>query len=167
VSVGFDTQNQPWLTADPRIPTSAALAAGLPRRLTGLPPRPIPAENGGVLKAAALCSALLGLGFGIPCAIGLAHFARQHEVWMLWGLPTYGHGPFDSWGLPTSVPLLLGYLVVCVAEVVLAAALWVGAPHVAAYSLALLPVEAVFWVGFALPFGPPLGIARVLLAFLA
>ena len=37
----------------------------------------------------------------------------------------------------------------------------------AAYSLALLPVEAVFWIGFALPFGPPLGIARVVLAFLA
>jgi hypothetical protein len=40
-------------------------------------------------------------------------------------------------------------------------------PHAAAYSLALLPFEAVFWVGFALPFGPPFGIARVVLAFLA
>ena len=48
-----------------------------------------------------------------------------------------------------------------------AALLWFEVPHAAAYSLALLPVEAVFWVGFALPFGPPLGIARVVLAFLA
>ncbi len=120
-----------------------------------------------MLKVAALCSAMLGLGFGIPCAIGLLHFARHHEIWTFLGFPTYGGGPFEKVGLPTRVPLLLGYLVVCAAEVAVAVALWVDAPHAAAYSLALLPVEAVFWIGFALPFGPPFGIARVLLAFLA
>jgi hypothetical protein len=120
-----------------------------------------------VLKAAALCSLFLGLGFGLPCIGGLVHFARTHQVWTFAGFPTYGDGPFASWGLPTSVPLLAAYLTICAAEVVVGVLLWFGAPHAAAYSVALLPVEAVFWVGFALPFGPPLGIARVVLAFLA
>jgi hypothetical protein len=120
-----------------------------------------------VLKAAALCSLVLGLGFGLPCIGGLVHFARTHHVWTFAGFPTYGDGPFASWGLPTSVPLLTAYLVVCGAEVAVGALLWFEVPHAAAYSLALLPVEAVFWIGFALPFGPPLGIARVVLAFLA
>ncbi len=31
-------------------------------------------------------------------------------------------------------------------------------------SLALLPVELVFWIGFALPFGPGLGLGRVALS---
>jgi hypothetical protein len=120
-----------------------------------------------VLKTAAVCSVILGLGFGIPCLFGLLHFARTHDVWTFLGFPTYGGGPFESWGLPTSVPLLAGYLLVCQREVAVGVALWFGAPHAAAYSLALLPFEAVFWVGFALPLGPPLGIARVVLALLA
>ncbi len=107
-----------------------------------------------MLKTAAVCSVFLGLGFGIPCLFGLLHFARTHEVWTFLGFPT-------------SVPLLAGYLLVCLLEVAVGVALWFGAPHAAAYSLALLPLEAVFWVGFALPLGPPLGIARVVLALLA
>lgn len=59
------------------------------------------------------------------------------------------------------------FLVVCIAEVVLAVLLWTGAPHAAAASYALLPVEAAFWVGFALPFGPVLGMARTVLVLAA
>jgi hypothetical protein len=77
--------------------------------------------------AAAICSIVLGLGFGIPAIAGTVHFARTGEVWMLLGFPTYGGGPFERIGLPTSV---------------------------------------AFWIGFALPFGPPLGIARTMLLLL-
>ena len=34
-------------------------------------------------------------------------------------------------------------------------------------SYLLLPFELFFWIGFALPFGPPLGIARTVLVLLA
>jgi hypothetical protein len=40
-------------------------------------------------------------------------------------------------------------------------------PHAATVSYLLLPFEFVFWIGFALPFGPPLGIARTILLLLA
>ena len=110
---------------------------------------------------------LLGLGFGIPCLLGLVHFARTGEVWTLMGFPTYGGGPFERLGLPTSVPLLAGFLLVCLAEVVLAVLVWSGAPRAATVSWVLLPFELVFWFGFALPFGPVLGLARVVLLVLA
>jgi hypothetical protein len=110
--------------------------------------------------AAALCSLFLGLGFGLPAVVGTVHFARTAAVWMFLGFPTYGGGPFERLGLPTSVTLLIGFVLVCIAEVVVGVMLLLDIRHAATVSYLLLPFEFVFWIGFALPFGPPLGIAR-------
>lgn len=118
----------------------------------------VPASPPG--KAAAVLAAFSGFGFGIPCAFGLVHFARTHEVWTFMGFPTYGKGPFERVGLPTSVPLMGAFLTVCAAEVATAWLLWKQPRTGAKISHALLPAELLFWTGFALPFGPPLGVAR-------
>jgi hypothetical protein len=118
-------------------------------------------------RAAAICSIVLGLGFGLPGVFGALHLARTGEVWTFMGFPTYGGGPFERVGLESTVALIAGFVLVCVAELVVGAMLWVDTPRAALFSLMLLPLELVFWVGFALPFGPPLGIARVVLALLA
>jgi hypothetical protein len=120
-----------------------------------------------VVTAAALCSLFLGLAFGLPAVFGTLHFAQTGEVWTFMGFPTYGNGPFDRIGLPTSTLLLVGFLSMCLAEVALGVLLWAGAPHAPAVSYALLPVEIAFWIGFALPLGPALGIARTVLLLLA
>ena len=114
-------------------------------------------------RSAAATAALAGLGFGIPGVLGVRHFARTGEVWTFMGFPTYGDGPFESIGASTSTPLLVGYVVVCAAETGLAVALWRGARGADRASTLLLPAEAAYWIGFALPFGPVLGVARVLL----
>lgn len=106
---------------------------------------------------------MLGLGFGLPGAYGAWYYARHGEVWTFLGFPTYGGGPFERWGLPTSVGLLLGFAVVCAAEVVVGVLLWRGAVSAPGLALVLLPVEVVFWIGFALPVGPLLGLARTAL----
>lgn len=111
-------------------------------------------------------SALLGVGFGLPCVIGIIHFHRTGEVWTFMGFPTYGGGPFQRVGVPTSTGLLAGFLGVCVGEVAAGAMIWSDAPGASLLSLVLLPVEFAFWIGFALPFGPPLGIARTVLVLL-
>jgi len=116
-----------------------------------------------VIRAAAVCSLVLGLGFGLPGAYGAWYYARHGEVWTFLGFPTYGGGPFERWGLPTSVGLLLGFAVVCAAEVVVGVLLWRGAVSAPGLALVLLPVELVFWIGFALPVGPLLGLARTAL----
>jgi hypothetical protein len=117
--------------------------------------------------AAAICSLVLGLGFGLPGIVGTLHFARTGEVWTFMGFPNYGGGPFERIGVPTSVPLLIGFVLVCMAEVAVGVMLLLGVPHAATASYLLLPIEVVFWIGFALPFGPPLGIARTILLLLA
>jgi hypothetical protein len=63
--------------------------------------------------------------------------------------------------------LLLGFVVVCLAEVIVRVMLLRDVPHAATVSYLLLPFEFAYWIGSALPFGPPLGIARTALLLLA
>ena len=120
-----------------------------------------------MVTAAGLCSVVLGLGFGLPAVFGTLHFAQTGEVWFLMGFPSYGGGPFERLGLPTSVPLLLGFVLVCLAEVAVGVMLLLGLPCASTFAYLLLPFEFAYWIGFALPFGPPLGIARTILLLLA
>lgn len=116
-------------------------------------------------RAAAGTSWLLGLGFGIPGVIGAEHLSRTGGIWTFMGFPTYGPGEFGEWGIRTTVPLILGFVGVCAAEVAVGTLLWrrrtMRIGRVAA--LVLLPAEFVFWIGFRLPFGPVLGVIRTVL----
>lgn len=116
-----------------------------------------------MVKLAAVLSILLGLGFGLPCAYGIRYFSTTGEVWTFLGFPTYGGGAFEGIGIQTNVPLLVAFLVVCGLEVVTGWLLWRGLGAGAVLAVALLPLELAFWIGFALPFGPPLGLARAIL----
>ncbi|MGV8910880.1 MAG: hypothetical protein ACOH1Y_18060 [Propionicimonas sp.] len=101
-----------------------------------------------------------GLLFGPLGVYGTVHFAKYGEVWQFMGFPTYGDGPFERIGVPTSVPLLTGFVGVCAAELVLGSRLWASKPGAPRLSVGLLPLELPYWVGFALPFGPVLGVLR-------
>jgi hypothetical protein len=92
--------------------------------------------------------------------MGLRHFAQHHEVWTFMGFPTYGGGPFERWGIQTSIPLLAGFITVCVAELIVGGLLWAGRSSGLWFALALLPFELVYWIGFALPFGFVFGAIR-------
>jgi hypothetical protein len=123
-----------------------------------------PTASKAMVKLAALLSTVLGLGFGLPCAYGIWYLSTSGEVWTFLGFPTYGEGPFEGIGIRTTVPLLVAFLVVCVLEVVTGGLLWRGLRRAGAIlAVVLLPFELAFWIGFALPFGPPLGLARVVL----
>ena len=119
-----------------------------------------PPHIGPLVKAAAATSAFTGLGFGLPCIYGIRVFAQTKEVATFLGFPTYGDGPFAAVGIATSVPLLSAFLGVCAAEVVTARLLLKGRPSGEVLAFGLLPVEMIFWTGFALPFGPLLGATR-------
>jgi hypothetical protein len=118
----------------------------------------------GLRKAAATPAWLAGLGFGIPGVYGIFYFAKHGSVATVMGFPTYGDGPFGGFGINTSVPLLGAFVGVCALECVDGWLLWTGRRSGQALSWALLPAESVFWIGFALPFGPPLGLLRAVLA---
>lgn len=76
------------------------------------------------------------------------------------GLPTYGDGPFERIGIPTSVPLLTGFVAVCAAELVMGSMLWGRKRGARRLAVGLLPLEVAYWVGFALPGGLVLGLLR-------
>ena len=114
-------------------------------------------------RTAAVIAWIAGLGFGLPGAYGAAYLTRHAEVWTFLGYPTYGGGPFESWGFPT-LPMQMAFVLVCVAELTAGNLLWLRRPAGRTLSLALLPVEVFFWIGFALPFGFVLGALRAALS---
>jgi len=115
-----------------------------------------------VSRFAAVLAWVAGLGFGLPGAYGAAYLTSHDEVWSFLGYPTYGGGPFESWGLPT-LPMQMAFVVVCAAELITGNLLWRDRPAGRPMSLALLPFELFFWFGFALPFGFVLGALRAAL----
>jgi hypothetical protein len=119
-----------------------------------------------MVKFAAIISFLVGLGFGLPCAYGIRYLSTRGEVWTFLGFPTYGGGPFEEIGIQTTVLLLVAFLVVCGLEVMTGWLLWGGRRAGAVLAVALVPLELAFWIGFALPFGPPLGLARAILVIM-
>ena len=119
-----------------------------------------------MLRAAAALAWFSGLCFGLRCAYAIWYFADRGEVWTFLGFPTYGAGPFEDIGIKTTVPLLVVFLLVCAAEVAAGWLLWQRRRARAVLALALLPAEFAFWIGFALPVGPPAGLARTVLGLL-
>lgn len=87
-----------------------------------------PKDTASMRVAAAACSFVLGVGFGFPGVAGALHLARTGEVWKFLGFPTYGGGPFERWGLPTSVVLIAGFVLVCAAELALGAMILADTP---------------------------------------
>jgi hypothetical protein len=119
-----------------------------------------------MLRTAAVLCWVLAAGFGLPGFPAIASVARGDGVWTLFGYPTYGHGPFERMGVPTTVPLLVAFLLVAAAEVGVGVLLWTRRRAAPVAALVLLPVEMLFWIGFALPYGPVLGLLRTVLVVL-
>ena len=114
-------------------------------------------------RFAALLLWLSGAGFGLPCLQAISNLLAGRDIPYVMGFPAYGRGPFERNGLPTTVPLLVGFLVVCLLEGLAGWLVWRGKRRGAILALLLLPAGAVYWWGFALPFGPILSLARTLL----
>ena len=112
------------------------------------------------MKVASVLSWVNGVGFGLPGVYGIAHLARHGTVARFMGFPSYGEGPFERVGIKSTVPLLSTFVAVCAAECVAGGLLWHNRRSGAVLSLALLPVESVFWVGFALPIPPAFAAVR-------
>jgi hypothetical protein len=120
-----------------------------------------------MIKAAAILCWVNAVGFGVFTFPAIARVGTGRDIPMVMGFPAYGRGPFEDHGVPTTVPLLLGFLAVCVLEGVAGWLLWSGSTTGAILALAALPFGAVFWWGFALPFPPIFAIARTALILAA
>src|SRR5215207_1165657 len=121
-------------------------------------------------RAAAVVTWVYAAAFGLPTVPVSIFLARNGR------LPSF-LGLFDSYGGPWSssfqfdpeefVRLLLTFLALMLLASATACLVWRGSREGALLSLLLLPVEAAFWNGFALPIPWLIGVVRLVLLGLA
>jgi hypothetical protein len=119
-------------------------------------------------RAAAIVCWVYAACWGLPAIPVGVFIMREHRLPWLWGLfPMYG-GP---WRRPLSeagfLATLAGFFVLCTVMSVGAWRLWTGRRSGAVVVLATLPVEAIFWWGYALPIPPLFGLVRLVLVVAA
>jgi hypothetical protein len=119
------------------------------------------------IRVAAVLFWTTAVGFGVFCLPAIRNLLAGRGIPRVLGFPAYGEGPFERHGLPTTVPLLTGFLLVCVLEGVAGLYLWGGHRSGAILALALLPAGAIFWWGFALPIPPLFAVVRTVLILLS
>lgn len=106
-------------------------------------------------------------GFGLSTIPVARYLLRHDKLPTFLGLfPLYGGRWFGKVGNGRFILLLMGFLVTTVAAAGAAWLLWNGSRIGAVITLALLPLQAIFWVGFDLPLPWLTGIATVILVAL-
>ena len=104
------------------------------------------------LRVAGATGIVNGLGFGGFTIPAMVSVGQGHGILYTFGNPTYGNGPFERIGVPTSVPLLATFLAACVVQVVGGVLLlWPRRSGIVVSIVGLL-LCAPFWWGFDLPF---------------
>lgn len=105
------------------------------------------------IRAAAVLSAALGLGFGGTMAISLRRLARGEDLPMTpFGFRAFAGGPFDALPRPGFVAMGWTLLATSVLDVLAGALLWRGERRGARLAVATTPIGSALAVGFALPF---------------
>jgi hypothetical protein len=113
------------------------------------------------LKVSAALTILTALGFGIPTAYVATHLLREGSLPTFMDMfPMYGGGLFERWSHELFVVLLAAFAAVLALDAFAGWLLWNGEPLGAYMTIAVLPVEAVFWYGFALPIPPINAVVR-------
>jgi hypothetical protein len=115
-------------------------------------------------RTAAVVTWAYAASFGVPAVPVAIFLAEKGRLPSFWGLFDVYAGPWSS-RLPDDrvIARLLVYSGVVLAAALSGRLLWEGRKAGAVLNLGLLPVEAVFWVGFALPVPWLVGTARLVL----
>lgn len=106
------------------------------------------------IRVTAFLHWFIAVGFGVFCFPAIRNLLLGRDIPIVMGFPAYGRGPFERAGIPTTVPLLAAFLIVCILEAVAGFLLWGGYRSGAVLALVLLPIGAFFWWGFDLPIPP-------------
>lgn len=97
-----------------------------------------------LLRIAASLHWFVAVGFGVFCFPAIRNLLIGRDIPIVMGFPAYGRGPFERVGIPTTVPLLAAFLLVCILEGVAGFLLWGGDRSGAILALVLLPAGGVF-----------------------
>jgi hypothetical protein len=92
-----------------------------------------------------------GLGFGGFAIPAIVSVGQGHGIIYTFGNPTYGNGPFERIGVPTTVPLLTAFLAACAVQVTGGVLLLRPRPSGIVVTATGMLLSAIFWWGFDLP----------------
>ena len=106
-------------------------------------------------------------GLGIPCLLAIRNLSAGRGIPFVMSFPAYGGGGFERHGQVTTIPLLLGFLIVCIIEGIAGWLLWNGHKSGGMLALILLLPGAIYWWGFDLPYPPIAAIIRTILIVLS
>ena len=122
------------------------------RRLTPRPDRaPVTGPAAWFIRFVGVAGAIGPLGFGGFAIPAIVSVAQGRGIIYVWGNPTYGDGPFERIRVPTTVPLLVGFLAACLVQLVGAGLLiWLRPSGFIVMPAGML-LSAIFWWGFDLP----------------
>lgn len=120
-----------------------------------------------LLRIAAILHWVVAVGLGVFCFPAIGNLLSGRGIPIVMGFPAYGQGLFERVGISTTIPLLTAFLLVCIFEGVAGVLLWGGYRSGAVLALALLPIGAVFWWGFALPIPPIFAVVWTILMLLS
>lgn len=100
-------------------------------------------------------------------ALPTLYYAFHHR-----SLPTFFgirsmSGPFESLGMDAFIVSGIVFVVVCAFKFLAAYWLWNAKMDGAVLGLILTGLSAIFWYGFALPFGPVVGLLEIVFLVLA
>ena len=113
-------------------------------------------------RIAAVLTWVYSASFGLPTVLAAVYLLRRGRLPVFAGLFEIYGGPWHArLQQRTFIVLLMAFLVVTLVAAWAAWLLWNGSKAGAVLALVLLPIEAVFWVGFALPIPWLIGVARV------
>ena len=105
-----------------------------------------------VVRFAGVNGIVCPLGFGGFTIPAIVSVAQGHGIIYVFGNPTYGEGPFERIGVPTTVSLLAGFLAACLVQLVGGGLLiWLRSSGFVVLPVGML-LSAIFWWGFDLPF---------------
>ena len=114
-------------------------------------------------RAAAVLTWIYAAAFGLPAIPISAYLVAQGTCPRLWACSRRTAVRGRTRRTPNLLALLAAFLGVTILAAWSAWWLWRGRRSGAVVNLALLPIEAIFWLGFAVPIPWLFGIARAVL----
>jgi hypothetical protein len=95
--------------------------------------------------------------------MAIYNLSLGRQIPFVFGFPAYGGGGFERHGLLTTIPLLVGFLVLCIVEGYSGWLLWNANKTGGLLAIILLIPGAVYWWGFDLPYPPIAAIIRTII----
>jgi hypothetical protein len=114
------------------------------------------------VRGAAALLWVVAAGFGLYAFPAAAHLIQHRELPMTpFGFRAYSGGWFERFS-PEMFAILLGVFVgLCAVEAFAGWLLWTGSRAGGTLTFVLLPLEIVFWTGFAVPIPPVAAVLRL------